>query len=301
VLTAAEEVVRPLNAQMGHTLTVSPAQEPIRLDGDFVRLVQVVSNLLTNAAKFTPAGGSITLTAEQVGEVATIRVRDNGVGIPRERQRDIFTLFYQEERGLARTRGGLGIGLTLVKRLVELHGGEVSVRSDGEGRGSEFLITLPAEPPSTPRYHLPGVDASRRLTAGGKPLRILLVDDNVDAASSFALLLELGGHQVAVAHESSAALETVRTLSPEIAFIDIGLPGTDGYQLAEMLRAHPGCEGTVFVALTGYGSDADKARASAAGFDHHLTKPADADVVDRLLTNVSEATGPRLEDRGNVH
>jgi CheY-like chemotaxis protein len=300
-LSAAEEVARPLVQQMGHTLTVSPAQEPIRIDGDFVRLVQIVGNLLTNAAKFTPSGGSITLTAEQAGEWATIRVRDNGVGIPLEHQQDVFNLFYQEERGLARTRGGLGIGLTLVKRLAELHGGTVAVRSEGEGRGSEFLITLPAQPQSAPRHRLPGFDGSRRLTAGGKPLRILLVDDNVDAAESFGLLLELGGHQVTVTHDGNAALEAVRSLSPEIAFVDIGLPGVDGYELAALLRAHPGCAGTVFVALTGYGSEGDRARAATAGFDHHVTKPADADTIDRLLANVSAAIGPRLEGRGNVH
>jgi PAS domain S-box-containing protein len=288
VVGAAVELARPAVDRLAHVLTVSHAQETIRLEGDFARLVQVVSNLLTNAAKFTPAGGRITLTTQQTGDRATLRVRDSGVGIARELQAKIFDLFVQGEGGLARTQGGLGIGLTLVKRIVELHDGSIEVRSDGLGRGSEFVMTFPALPASAA---VPRGPATARLAGGSRPLRILLVEDNPDAAESFTMLLELGGHEVRAADEAAEALRVVDDFTPDIAFVDVGLPGIDGYELATRLRAHPSCHQSVLVALTGYGRDEDKRRASEAGFDHHLTKPVDFDAVDRVLANVSAAAG----------
>jgi CheY-like chemotaxis protein len=296
VVSAAVELARPAVDRLSHVLTISHAQEHVRLEGDFARLVQVVSNLLTNAAKFTPAGGRITVTTQQTGDHATIRVRDSGVGIGRELQGSVFDLFVQGDGGLARTQGGLGIGLTLAKRIVELHQGTIEVRSEGVGRGSEFIVTLPALPASAQlaRRQAP------RLTGGSRPLRIMLVEDNPDAAESFTLLLELGGHEVRAAHEALEALRLVEGFVPDLAFVDVGLPGIDGYELATRLRAHPSCQSSVLVALTGYGRDEDKRRASEAGFDHHMTKPVDFEAVDHLLANVSAPAGGVSEERGRV-
>jgi CheY-like chemotaxis protein/anti-sigma regulatory factor (Ser/Thr protein kinase) len=260
--------------------------------------VQVVSNLLTNAAKFTPSNGRITVTTQETNGRAAIRVRDTGVGIAPDLQPKIFDLFVQADTGLARTNGGLGIGLTLVKRIVDLHEGSVEVRSDGENRGTEFVVTLPALP-SNEQVSAPSGPPS--LPAGSKPVRILLVEDNPDAAETFTVLLELGGHEVRVAKDGLAAIDAVEDFSPDIAFIDVGLPGIDGYDLATRLRAHPGCHSTILVALTGYGRDEDKKRAAEAGFDHHLTKPVDFALIDRLLANVSSsAVSLRDDDRGQL-
>lgn len=296
IVTAGVEVARPLIDQLGHTLTVSHLQ-PLKLDGDFARLVQVVSNLLTNAAKFTPPRGRITVTTQETGGYATIRVRDTGMGVPPGLQPAIFDLFIQGDGGLARTNGGLGIGLTLVKRIVELHGGSIEVRSDGPDRGAEFIVTLPA---AIARAHATGPSADPQLTGGTAPLRILVVDDNPDAAESLRVLLELGGHDVRVAGDGLRALDIVEGFAPDLAFVDVGLPGIDGYELATRLRAHAQARSSVLVALTGYGRDEDKLRAMEAGFDHHLTKPADFDAIDRLLANVSAATAGALDERGRL-
>jgi PAS domain S-box-containing protein len=296
VVAAAVEVARPLIDQLGHTLTVSHLH-PVRLDGDFARLVQVVGNLLTNAAKFTPPRGRITVTTQQTGAQATIRVRDTGIGIASDFQTRIFDLFVQADGGLARSNGGLGIGLTLVRRIVEMHGGTIEVQSDGPDRGAEFLVTLPALPQTAAHQPAPGEPS---LAGGSTPVRILVVDDNVDAAESLRMLLELGGHEVRVAHDGLEALEVVDAFDPDIAFVDVGLPGIDGYELATRLRAHQSCRSCVLVALTGYGRYEDKRRAADAGFDHHLTKPADFDAIDRLLANVSATAAGAREDRGRL-
>ncbi|HEV7735715.1 MAG TPA: PAS domain S-box protein [Candidatus Binatia bacterium] len=285
VVTAAVEVARPLMERFHHTLTVSQ-QAPLRLDGDFARLVQVVSNLLTNAAKFTPANGYVTVTTEEIDGQAVIRVLDTGVGIPREFQSKIFDLFVQADDGLARTNGGLGIGLTLVQRIVAMHGGTVAVRSEGAGRGSEFRVTLPALPADAAPALAP---AKAPLAPGGTPIRILIVEDNPDAAESLRMLFELGGHDVRVANDAQRALAIVDDFAPQIAFLDVGLPGMDGYELAMRLRNHRSCARSLLVALTGYGRDDDKRRAIAAGFDHHQTKPVDFEAIDRLLAAVSAA------------
>jgi CheY-like chemotaxis protein len=203
----------------------------------------------------------------------------------------------QGDGGLARTQGGLGIGLTLVKRIVELHDGTVEVRSEGVGRGTEFVVSLPSLAASA---LVPSTPVEPRLAGGSRSLHVLLVEDNPDAAESFTLLLELGGHELRVAHEGREALAIVEEFSPDIAFVDVGLPGIDGYELAARLRAHPSCHSSVLVALTGYGREEDKRRASGAGFDHHLTKPVDYDTVDRLLANVSSPAGSVQEERDRV-
>ena len=295
VVASAVEIARPLVDRLGHTLTVSHTHGSVRLDGDFGRLVQVVSNLLTNAAKFTPPPGTITLTTQQTGGTTTLRVRDTGVGIPREFQDKLFDLFMQGDDGLARTHGGLGIGLTLVKHIVELHGGTVQVHSDGLNHGSEFVVTLPAlsknQAVTTPRAAAPSPRA-------GRPLQVLVVEDNIDAAESFQLLLELRGHEVRVAHNARQALELIEAFVPDVGFLDVGLPDIDGYELATRLRAHPSCRSSVLIALTGYGQLKDKERAARVGFDHHLTKPVDLDAIDRILASVSARGGRAQGQRG---
>jgi PAS domain S-box-containing protein len=295
---AAVEMVRPSVDRLQHTLTTSLPKEPVRVQGDFARLVQVIANLITNAAKFTPSRGRLALTVQQIEDEAIIRVRDSGIGIDPALQPRIFDLFVQDDVGLARTQGGLGIGLTLVKRIVELHRGRVAVTSEGRGRGSEFVVHLPALPQEPTRRT---AEPTATLAAGGSRLRILLVEDNPDAADSFTMLLELGGHEVRTAQDGPAALEIVEDFCPDLAFVDVGLPGMDGYELAMRLRAHPRCRVSVLIALTGYGREEDKRRAVEAGFDHHLTKPVDYEAVDRLLASASRPIRPSDADgRGAV-
>jgi PAS domain S-box-containing protein len=295
---AAVEMVRPTVERLQHTLTISLPKEPVRVQGDFARLVQVIANLIANAAKFTPSRGCLALTVQQTDGEVMLRMRDSGIGIDPALQPRIFDLFVQDEVGLARAQGGLGIGLTLVKRIVELHGGRVTVASEGRGRGSEFVVHLPALPQTIARR---ASEPPATLAAGGSALRILLVEDNPDAADSFTMLLEIGGHEVRTANDGRTALEIVADFRPDLAFVDVGLPGMDGYELAMRLRAHGSCRVTVLVALTGYGRDEDKRRAMEAGFDHHLTKPVDYEAVDRLLASASRPIRPDdAEERGVV-
>jgi PAS domain S-box-containing protein len=295
VVAAGVELARPLIDRLGHTLVVTHDTPGARLEGDFARLVQVVSNLLTNAAKFTPPRGSVSVRTRLADGEVSIVVRDTGVGIPHHLQSKVFDLFVQDERGLARSQGGLGIGLTLVKRIVELHGGTVTAHSEGENRGSELVVTLPA---SAAAAGLPApADVVRRDGGAAVALRILLVEDNPDTAESFALLLRLGGHEVRVASDGLRALDEVEGFSPDVAFLDVGLPGIDGYELAARLRAHRACADATLVALTGYGREEDKRRATDAGFDHHLTKPVDFDAVLALIDGA--AGGVKAEPRAD--
>lgn len=285
IVEQAVESVRLTIARKRHTLTLSCAPEPISVEADPARLTQVIANLLNNAAKFTEPGGAITLSTERSGEHAIIRVRDTGVGIVPQLLPRIFDLFVQGEVSLDRTEGGLGIGLTLVRHLVEQHGGHVEARSAGRGRGSEFIVTWPAVgSPMVRAAYASGVDFAR---TSGRRLRVMVVEDNVDAAESFNILVELQGHEVRTAHTGSAALDLAATFVPDVAFIDIGLPGLDGYEVARRFRAAPAFQATVLVALSGYGRDEDKCRAQDAGFDHHLTKPADLSMVARLLIDIA--------------
>ncbi|HEX7185512.1 MAG TPA: ATP-binding protein [Thermoanaerobaculia bacterium] len=278
----ALEATRPLIEQRRHELTVDMPEEPLWLEADRTRIEQIVANLLNNAAKFTDPGGKIRLSVERQGDQAVLRVRDNGAGIHPELLPRIFDLFVQEDRSLARSHGGLGIGLTLVRGLVERHGGTVAVSSDGPGRGSEITVRLPltAPPQAAPR---PAAASPAPDAAPEGPSRILVVEDNVDAADALAELLRLWGHDVEVAHDGAAALEQARLHQPGVVLLDIGLPGMDGYQVTEALQRMPDLPRPLIIALTGYGQESDRQRSRRAGFDHHLVKPVDLEQLRSLL------------------
>lgn len=281
VIVRAVETVHPLIQARNHALSVDLPQQPVWLKADPARLVQVVDNLLNNAAKYTPEGGRIRLTARCEGtDEVIIEVSDNGVGIPAALQPHIFELFYQANRTLDRSQGGLGLGLYLVHTLVKMHGGRIEATSDGPGRGSTFIVHLPlmAHAPSTaPARCAPdSSDIPRR--------RVLVVDDNPDVANSFAMLLDALGHEVHVTHDGPSALAAVRQIHPEVVFLDIGLPGMDGYEVARRLRAEYPPHAMLLVAVTGYGQLDDCRHAAEAGFDHHLLKPVDVGILEALLT-----------------
>ena len=284
----AVESTQALVAQHRHELTVSLPPAPIWLHADAARLEQVVVNLLTNAAKYTDDGGRIALSVRQEGDVAVLRVRDTGVGIAAELLPDIFDLFTQGERSLDRAQGGLGIGLCLVKRLVELHGGTASATSV-LGQGSEFTVTLPALAALTeiataplPALSLPAA------VPDAKGCRVLIVDDNVDAAEMLAALLELSGHTVRTAFDGPSGLQAALDHPQDVILLDIGLPGLTGIEVAERVRREPALEPIVLVAMTGYGQESDRKRSRDAGFDHHLTKPADFAELEKILATVFE-------------
>jgi two-component system CheB/CheR fusion protein len=297
VVTRAVELARPLVDARGHSLTVSLPPEPVRVEGDAFRLAQVFANLLGNAAKYTPLRGSIWLTAERVADQVAVRVRDTGVGLPPELLPHIFDLFVQGDASLDRARGGLGIGLTLVRALVELHGGRVEARSDGLEKGSEFVAWLPVLPGGLPALAAAPADAAAGVAPGR--LRILVVEDHRDTAESLAAMLESWGHEVQVAFDGGAALRAAVARPPDVVLSDVGLPGMDGYQLALQLRQQPGLSRVQLIALSGYGRAEDKSRAREAGFDHHLVKPAEMDVLQDLLAGVAPAgaeAGARAQD-----
>ncbi|TMA72204.1 MAG: response regulator [Deltaproteobacteria bacterium] len=291
VVTRAMEMMREELEARGHQVTVSLPPRPVYLEADGARLAQIAGNLLSNAAKFTPTGGSIWLTAEALSDEVVVRVRDTGVGLAPELVPHVFDLFVQGEASLDRTRGGLGIGLTLVRRLVELHGGRVEARSAGVGQGSEFLVYLPTlGPPLTESVAGAAPTPDRPPTRG---LSVLLVEDSPDAAESLAMVLRTWGHDVQVALDAAAGLEVAERLAPDVIVSDVGLPGMDGYELARRLRAHPKFGRAVLIALSGYARDEDKRRALAAGFDHHFVKPPDLDALAELLGRVQLASEGR--------
>lgn len=269
VVHAAVEVARPLIEEAGHRLSlVTLGAQQLWVNGDPARLEQVLVNLLTNAAKYTPHGGEICVTTLREDNQAVVRVRDNGMGLPTEVLPRVFDLFAQADRALDRSQGGLGIGLTLVKRLVELHGGTVVARSEGEGRGSEFEARLPLT--SEPTRALAAPPSPAAPTTGK---RVLVVDDNADVAKTLSLILRAHGHHAEIALAGRAALELAATFKPEIAILDIGLPEMNGYELARRLRQIEGLADILLVALSGYGQPDDRRRSREAGFDCHLVKP----------------------------
>jgi PAS domain S-box-containing protein len=283
VVARAIETVQPLIDAQSHELRVRMSTEPLPLDADPVRLTQVIGNLLTNAAKYTDPGGRIWLTAERDGDMAVLRVRDNGIGIAPNLLPNVFELFVQADHSSTKAQGGLGIGLTLVKNLVEMHNGVVQARSEGLGRGCEFVVKLPLVLQALGPDHAPrkGRRTLRPPSPSGK--RLLVVDDNEDSANSLAMMLRLNGHEVRVAFSGVAALEMTKVYTPDMVFLDIGMPGMDGYEVARRMRQQPGLQNIVLVALTGWGQQEDRRRTAEAGFNHHLVKPLDPDALERLL------------------
>jgi signal transduction histidine kinase/CheY-like chemotaxis protein len=282
IVSAAVEQVRPLIDARRHALTLQLSGQSAHVTGDRTRLVQVISNILNNAAKYTAPGGRIVLAVTVGDERVTVSVRDNGVGIAPEVLPYIFDLFTQAERTPDRSQGGLGIGLALVKSLVALHGGTVHARSEGLGQGSEFSICLPCAVRSPAEAANDGGAAADAVQDNGN-LRVLVVDDNADAAQMLAALLEVQGHAVSVEYDARGALARARSEHPDVLLLDIGLPDMDGYELARRLRAQPENARATLVALSGYGQNQDRAEAQQAGFDHYLVKPADLNEVNEVL------------------
>jgi two-component system CheB/CheR fusion protein len=284
IITQAVEISRPLLEARRQTLTEVLPADPVWLEADPMRLAQVVANLLNNACKYTEEAGQIHLNGRQEGPEMVLRVKDNGVGIAPEMLPRVFDLFAQADHTLNRAEGGLGIGLTLVKSVVELHGGRVEAFSEGLGRGSEFVVRLPVLQPGS----APSVPSTpRAVGVSGSARRVLAVDDNVDSAESLGMLLRVQGHEVCTAHDGPAAVEAARSFGPEVVLLDLGLPGMDGYEVARRLRRQPGLESVLLVALTGYGQDEDRRKTMEAGFDAHLTKPADPAALQLLLAGAA--------------
>ena len=279
----AGEMVRHLIEARGHRFTVTLPPEPVWMDVDPTRAEQVLVNLLGNAAKYTKPGGAVFLSAELAGRDVVIRVRDTGVGIEPEMLPRIFTLFAQVNTALDRTESGLGIGLALVKNLVELHGGTVEAHSAGLGQGSEFIVRLPAR--SVPRKDLPPHLASA--DAAGTHLRVLVIDDNPDSADSMAMLIQMHGHEARAEHSGAAALATADQFRPDVVILDIAMPVLDGFEVAARLRELRNGDHMVLVALTGYGQEQDLRRSKEAGFDHHMVKPIDLRELESLLASLA--------------
>ena len=283
VIAAAVETARPLIDSKHHRLSLDLPQHTVRLEADAVRVAQVFANLLINAAKYTDPGGHIELRATQQPHQVSVTVRDNGIGIPSELMPRLFTLFSQVHATTGRMQDGLGVGLSLVRGLVALHGGTVEARSEGAGRGSEFTVHLPLGAPGAGTC---AADDATAVPAAAQPLRILVVDDSRDAADICAMLLELSGHRVQTAYSGHRALEVAEAFQPQVLLLDIGLPDMDGYQLARSIRSAPWGHSACLVAVTGWGQEQDRRRASEVGFDHHLTKPVEAEALDSLLRSV---------------
>lgn len=283
ILEHAVEATRPPVDARGHSLTVHVPDSPVWIHGDLTRLAQVVGNLLGNAAKYTPSGGHLELWAGVEGGEAVVRVSDDGIGIAAEMLPRVFDLFAQASRCIDHTQGGLGIGLALCHKLAEMHGGSIVAESPGLDRGSTFTLRLPLAPATDP--------VADRCDARAEPAcsdrrRILVVDDNLDAAETLAMLLELSGHETATTGSGQQALQVARTWQPEIVFLDIGLPGMDGYEVASRLRADPSTAGVMLVAMTGWGAEGDRRRSMDAGFDLHLTKPVGLEVVANVIARL---------------
>ena len=291
VMAGAVETSLPLIEASGHQLTLRIPDEPVLLNVDPTRLAQVLSNLLNNAAKYTPDGGRIELSAALENNQVTVSVTDSGVGIPKESLMKVFQMFNQVGRNMDRAQGGLGIGLSLVRGLVELHGGTVTAASEGSGKGSTFSMRLPQVAPGLAQQAAAEPDAADSGAGASslvavQSLRVLVVDDNVDAAESLAMIIEMGGHTTRVANDGQQALQVAGEFSPEVVFLDIGMPGKNGYEVARELRKTANGRQPVLVALTGWGADSDRLRSREAGFDHHLTKPAEIAAVEQLLAGV---------------
>ncbi|WP_051933407.1 ATP-binding protein [Massilia sp. BSC265] len=283
VLRDAAEQVTPLARARRHDLSLALPQGAAMVMGDKKRLVQVVANLLNNAAKYTPEGGRLAVHGRADNGHACIEVIDNGIGMAPELTGRVFDLFAQAERSVDRAMGGLGLGLALVKSLVELHDGSVACSSPGEGLGSTFSVCLPCLGPDSAAGTASDFPVTAEVASTAAPLRVLVVDDNVDAAVTLSMVLEAAGHEALVEHGALAALDRARRSAPQVCLLDIGLPEMDGKQLARRLRADPATAGALLVAVTGYGQDGERQQIMAAGFDHHLVKPVDMERLEAIL------------------
>ena len=291
VIQQAVEVARPLVDSAGHHLSVDLPDEPVYLDADRDRLAQLFGNLLNNSCKYTKPGGVVSLSAQHVGDEVVVAVKDNGAGIPAEKLESIFDMFMQVDRTSERSQGGLGIGLTLVKRLTEMHGGSIEARSDGEGQGSEFIVRLPI-------LNRPVVaeESSSRLASDPQAQRrVLIVDDNLDSAESLAMLLEITGNKTYMAHDGLEALEQIEKYRPEVVLLDIGLPRVDGHEVCRRVREKSWGKDIVVIALTGWGQDDDRRKSEEAGFNGHLVKPVDYDKLLELLAALTTNPGREVE------
>jgi CheY-like chemotaxis protein/two-component sensor histidine kinase len=285
VVESAVETSRPLVEQMGHGLTVTLPEQQLVVDADPTRLAQVFVNLLNNAAKSTERGGHVWLTAERQGSDAVVSVRDTGVGIAADQLPRIFDMFSQVARSLERSQGGLGIGLTLVRRLVEMHDGRIEARSEGPGRGSEFVVRLPVvvEASVPPPAERPEPAAPK------SSLRILIVDDNRDGADSLGMMLRMMGNDTRTAYDGQEGVDVAGEFRPDVILLDIGLPRLNGYEACRRIRGQPWGAGVVLIAVTGWGQEEDRRRSHEAGFDKHMVKPVDPTALMKLLAELNVA------------
>jgi len=279
----AVETSRPLIEASGHQLTVTLPPRPVYVDGDRTRLAQVFANLLNNSAKYTPQGGRISLLVERHGSDVVVTVKDNGVGIAADMLPKVFEMFTQVDHSLERSQGGLGIGLSLVRGLVEMHGGRVEVHSEGDGKGSEFIVRLSVLLSPGRVRQQNGEDHSARCSSA---YRILIVDDNKDSAISLGMMLELMGHETRMVHDGLAALEAALAFRPDVVLLDLGLPKLNGYEVCRRIREQPWGEAVVLIAQTGWGQEEDKCRSKEAGFNFHMVKPIDPDALEKLLAGL---------------
>jgi signal transduction histidine kinase len=289
LIARAVETIQPLIEDRGHALSVEVPEAPLTVNGDLLRLTQAIGNVLGNAAKYTPRGGRIELSVGQDGTHVAIRVRDSGIGIPAERLPHIFDLFTQLDRSSDHPQSGLGIGLALVRRLIEMHGGTVSAHSEGTGRGSEFLVRLPLHESEADCEAKSEAPAANAAVPSMVPRRILVADDNADALASLTEVLRLYGHEVFSAPNGRAALECAERHLPEVALLDIGMPLLDGYEVARRIRAQAWGKQVTLLALTGWGQDTDRRRSAEAGFDLHLVKPVDVVKLTELLAHLPQS------------
>ncbi len=282
-LEHAIETSQPLIRSRGHKLVVHVPEKPIWLEADFARISQIFSNLINNSAKYTDQGGQIVVSAQQLDDAAVISVRDNGIGIPVDMLPRIFDMFLQVDSSLERAQGGLGIGLTLVKKLLDMHGGSISALSNGTRTGSEFIVQLPVAEAPVQDKEAPA-DILQASTQPGTSLRVLIVDDNEASAKTLGWMMELLGHEAQISHDGQEAIGMARSSPPDIVLLDIGLPGMNGYEICKLLRQEPGLENTTFIAQTGWGQSEHRQRSQEAGFHHHLVKPIDLATLQDLMS-----------------
>ena len=291
VIEHALEIAQPRIDEYGHSLSLSLPAEPLQVDGDMTRLAQVFSNLLINAAKYTPAGGRLGLTMEAVGDEVEVRVSDNGIGISAEQMPRLFDMFTQGDSLTDRSQGGMGIGLSLARGLVEMHGGRISAHSAGLGQGSEFVVRLPLARTAAASADEAG-PATGMQHAPVAPFRVLVADDLRDSADSLGLLIELMGHAVEVAYDGEEALRVAERFRPDVVLLDLGMPKLDGFEVCRGIRTAPWGASVRLVAQSGWGQDEDRRRTAEAGFDHHIVKPIDPAALEALMQTLAPAARP---------